>query len=321
MGFQKWTTVMKFDFLSLLPLFLCLISIIWAFRLFLSKKQLVEDNEKLKEKKLTLESSVLSLRHDLTKSESRKSEHVSVNTDSQKLKREIAELKSEVKKVRQQKLDDSSSLKGEYQKLKTDHEILKKDFQDLLNQHREIEGKVSAQDPQLVKENKDLKQQQKDLRYKILELERHVKTEGEKVRVSYERIRKLEEESKEWEALQNTMSGAQRKLKPADFLKWYQRAMEGKKFYNLMKQMREMSDEKLQSYHQGIELLSKWVLRSLEVPLPHVKAGEISADRFLAAAWDAVLEGEGVSAQKDRNTVTHSGDDENMMDDSFQERV
>jgi uncharacterized metal-binding protein YceD (DUF177 family) len=58
--------------------------------------------------------------------------------------------------------------------------------------------------------------------------------------------------------------------------------------YLLMKQMRELSDEKVQTYQEGVLDLSQWVLDKKNIPLPVVGKEEHKTDRFFAQAWDAV---------------------------------
>lgn len=76
-------------------------------------------------------------------------------------------------------------------------------------------------------------------------------------------------------------------LDPAMFIRWKERALEGRKMYQLMRQLRELSDSKLDSYQEGIVVLATHFLTHRNKALPDFKPGEVKADKFLAATWDA----------------------------------
>ena len=88
-------------------------------------------------------------------------------------------------------------------------------------------------------------------------------------------------------------------LDPTLFLKWKDRAVEGRRMYQMMRQLRELSDRKLASYQEGVTRVCTEVLhaRGAPIPAPSSGLGSVSgtvagstlaagapADAFLAAA-------------------------------------
>ena len=60
--------------------------------------------------------------------------------------------------------------------------------------------------------------------------------------------------------------------------------------YRLMRQMKELSDEKLASYHEAVLDVAGGVFQERKLPLPTVREGETAAEVYLAQAWAALRE-------------------------------
>ena len=79
------------------------------------------------------------------------------------------------------------------------------------------------------------------------------------------RVQELERSLKAFQFAEGENSG--KTLDPTAFLRWRDRALEGRKMYQMMKQLRDLSDQKLSHYQKGLEVLCKhWLAQNSQNP-------------------------------------------------------
>lgn len=270
-----------------LSIFLAVLIIVAGW-LFFSKQKLDLKCNEVAAKLTEMESHYLKLKQSrasqqkLEKKETEKTNDSSVNfahqSESLFLKKEISHLKDELKKVKSELKGKDKELKEADQNTKNRLHNVIEENQKLLEQLKQMDrnlkdaleankNKVSLSEfEQKQKAVENLKAENLKYKNKLNAFEKSQNQNFEKSVSIQEKLKKLEKEVK----------------------KWNERALTARKMYLLMKQMRELSDEKVQTYQEGVLDLSQWVLDKKNIPLPVVGKEEQKTDRFFAQAWDAV---------------------------------
>lgn len=193
------------------------------------------------------------------------------------MKKELAKYRDEAKKLREELRSKEKELVLEKETVSNVLHPFKEENARLLEQLKEMDAQmralvqagktqISAADYEAkAKEVQRAKEEAAQWKGKLLDLEKLNK--GHVAKIS---------------SLQNKLQGAEVDAR------WRDRALTGRKMYQLMRQMRELSDNKVEAYQDGVLAVSQWVLQQKNIPLPQVQIGENRADRMLAEAWHAV---------------------------------
>lgn len=274
----------------------------------LQRKKITEENSALKEKLLNLESQHLSQFSSNSAKKKIKGKNSVPGEDSNASKelldsrRETAKLKDELRKAKEEQSererDYKEQLEASEKKLFTTNEENKQFLEALREKDKELSQFSRTRDSQEKKSVDFGKEQERQnevarlesnrAKQRVTELERSLKESQEKLDSLHHRLGTLQSELKKWREASTAFGG--KPLDPVLFLRWRDRALEGKQMYTFMRRLREMSDDKLTTYQQGIELLSEYVLRSMGAEVPQVKSNEVKADRYLATAWSLLRE-------------------------------
>jgi DNA repair exonuclease SbcCD ATPase subunit len=114
------------------------------------------------------------------------------------------------------------------------------------------------------------------------EQERSAAKSSDTLKALQERIAALQSENQKWRDTAADNNG--KPLDPAQFFRWQRRALAGRDMYRMMKQLRELSDHKLEVYQSGIERIAAFLLMTAGKPIPNPAPGEVYADRLLGEA-------------------------------------
>ncbi|WP_186646922.1 hypothetical protein [Fluviispira vulneris] len=227
-------------------------------------------------------------------------EHTSNHTSELlDLRKEVSKLKDENKKAKEELRNKEKELRGQAESTVNKLYSLTEENAKLIEQMRFLDqqlksaldlnkNKVSLQEYEnKIAEINGLKDENSKLKQKNIELEKSLKHSTHKLSTLVEKLKNIEIELQKWQEAATTSDG--KALDPASFLRWHDRAVTGRKMYRLMRQMRELSDTKVSTYQEGVVVLSKWILAQKNLTPPALSENEIQADRFLAEAWNAIL--------------------------------
>jgi hypothetical protein len=233
------------------------------------------------------------------------------NEELVQLRKETGQLKNQLQQLKQENKDFGVKLKDMLHEKEVVIFQLQKDNEQLIASIREAEAKnrptvTSAPNAQAQAAPAQIAaaSQQKetpeliDLKKKLTHLERSLKSEkefGEKLK--QEKI-SLQSELRKWTSAAQDSDG--KTLEPAMFKKWKDRALTARVQYQMMKQLREMSDIKLSTYQESVVRLAQFVFASTGSKAPLVQAGENTSDRFLAEALYALAKNQ-KSEKREKN--------------------
>ena len=205
------------------------------------------------------------------------------------LRRDLAHVRDETKKLREQLRLRENEIKNAKETEDSHLFALREENKRLLEQLREADKKMQAQGSNRAAHT-ELQQSEavKRLEAALEGARAQAVLAAEKVRGGEQESRRLREALKNTEGRLEKMNAST--LDPRTLVRWRDRALEGRKMYRLMRQMRELSDDKLASYQAAVTQLSRYVLEQKHQELPEVKAGELAPDVYLAHAWAVVLE-------------------------------
>jgi hypothetical protein len=296
------STIVAFSFSGVALLFCA-----WV---ILSKHKLISKNAVLQNKILVLESRLLNEQHkpEHAPVEKKSALHAKLhevheqshnNSEVMLLRKEIAKFKEEIKKLKDENRQKERALKEEEVNTRNKLYSLTEENAKLVVQLREFDQVLKStaettkkQVPLVEFEKKvlevsQLKFENEEMKIKFHETEKIKKQNVTKLSALQEKLKNTEQELQKWVDSSRLNDG--KALDPSEFLRWYDRAMSARKMYQLMRQMRELSDNKLRTYQDGVIELSKWVLIQKNIPLPTISSSEVLADRLLAEAWNAIL--------------------------------
>lgn len=82
--------------------------------------------------------------------------------------------------------------------------------------------------------------------------------------------------------LRGAMQAIESKSVDSEMLgRWKDRALEGRRMYQMMRYMRELSDDKLTSYQDGLVTVCSELIKKMGHSLPEAKSGTVAADLLL----------------------------------------
>jgi predicted nucleotidyltransferase len=214
------------------------------------------------------------------------------------LRKENSKLKDHIKKYKEELKIKEKALKEEEHTTQNKLYSLTQENSKLILQMKEIDLFLKDQQnlhkKQLKKDDSQEKnfefikvqEENSSLKQKFLEVEKIKNQLVLKLNTVQDKLKNSEYELEKWVKASRTLDG--KIPNPHSYVRWYERALVGRKMYRLMRQMRELSDSKVLTYQEGVIELSKWILQHKGLAFPEISAQEISADRFLAEAWSAI---------------------------------
>ncbi len=217
-------------------------------------------------------------------------EHSNTNHNHQNeildLRKDNAHFKDEIKKLK----DDVRIKNIEMKKLEALHIdklfLITKEKETLLAQLKEIDSSYKRQKDELEKTIHELNIYGTELHQKALTSEKQSKSNISKLITLQSKLKVAEQEIGN---LSHVIAEKSKVTDESSIEIWKERAQSAKKMYQLMKQTRELSDNKVQSYQEGIVVTAEWILKNTNTPLPNVAENENKADRLLAEAWAAII--------------------------------
>jgi hypothetical protein len=303
------------DFITIIAFIFSGVALLLCTWLILSRQKVLAKNVGLQDKLIVLEAKLMSPIQQAPSITSPKSLQHPKNQDSQSssnhsieilaLRKETAKLKDEIKKAKEEIRIKDKALKEEANITQNKIYSLAEENAQLIGQMREMDSllklnnnNAKKQVPLVEYEKKILeisllKDEISNIKQKLSEHEKAKKQNVSKLNSVQEKLKSTERDLQKWLDISKTNDG--KPIDPSAFLRWHDRAISGRKMYKLMRQMREMSDNKVTTYQEGVIALSEWILNQKNIDLPDVSSSEILADRLLAEAWNAILPSHHVS--------------------------
>lgn len=249
---------------------------------FISRMKLQQEKKQLQDKLIALESEFLFLKQNGGKATaSNAPAKKKANTSHDEvlaLRKDLSAQKDEVKRLRKEGEEQARLSMEKYDELLGQYSVLKEENAQFLMQLQEahkkpvvVEKEVSSPVKAMRSERQEAKNEAHQQKL-INDFERRLKSMEERNQQLKEQLRQI------------TI--------------WKERAEAGKHFYRMMKNMKDLSEEKLVTYQQSVLTLAQHVLVEGNKTLPDVKQGENAVDRYLAAAVDSLSVGK--SSRPDR---------------------
>lgn len=219
----------------------------------------------------------------------------SVQANVLEVKKELAKYRDEAKKLREELRSKDKELLFEKENVSTALYPLKEENSRLLEQLKEMDAQVrsllQAQKTQISAAEHDAKSKEvQRVKNEVVQLKSKL--------VEFEKLNKNHVAK---------ISSLQNKLQSTEVdARWRDRALTGRKMYQLMRQMRELSDSKIETYQDGVLAVTEWVFAQKNMPLPEVRAGENKADRMLSEAWHAIAPEEPISMDQSQKIILKS---------------
>jgi hypothetical protein len=210
------------------------------------------------------------------------------------LRKEVAALRSQVAAHRSEAKEFTSRVHEAVRAKENDIDQLTKDRLLLIGTVKELETRLAAQNTLgkpvaglaavqrvAVSEDPDSSAAQ-ELKRKVVTLERALKSEREQGDALRLDRQNLQAELRKWTHVAQDEGG--KPLDPILFKKWKERALAARVQYQMMRQLRELSDIKLSTYQSSVVRLASFVFESTGTKAPRLGAGEVASDRYLAEA-------------------------------------
>lgn len=207
------------------------------------------------------------------------------------LRKQNAHLKDEIKQLKQSLRESEVHLKDADErtdaalyKIRAENAALIEKLKELeLNSPDKIRATTLQQELNVVQErNRTLTQE-------LNSASRLVKNERSQLDQSKKQIESLQNELQALRVLvPNTDAAtleAAKKFDPKILERWRDRAYTARHMYQMMRQMRELSDLKLSTYQEAVVDVSSCLLALKGAPQPELAPNELKADRYLAEAW------------------------------------
>lgn len=243
-----------------------------------------EKNEKAVQQKVTSEN--------VSHAQAQHPDLINLRKENAKFKDEIKKLKDEVKSKEKALKEEEKASKNKLYSLTEENSRFILQLKELDSQLSEALSRQRNTVPLIDFEKKLLeisqfKEENAGLKAKLNESEKNKKLQLAKINSLQEKLKLTESDLAQWQEAAKTNDG--KPLDPTFFIKWHDRALTARKMYKLMRQMRELSDSKVNTYQDGVVALAKWILSQKNMAIPRISAGEVPADRLLAEAWNAIM--------------------------------
>jgi hypothetical protein len=287
-------------------LFFALCSGATAVAFALARKKLQDTNQDLQGKIISLEAKGASIRSEtrnvVEQKKAKRPEDSNLSEELLDLRKENSRQKDDLKKSREELRSREKELKDSKESVEGALYSLKEENRKLIEQLKEFDNRQSSKSVQSNEALERMKisfdqsrRENQVLKEKIQESERNHGKESEKIgnllqklNAAQEKQRNSDLELRKWRDAAKISNG--KVLDAHLFLRWHERAEAGRKMYRMMKQLRELSDQKLMTYQEGVTALSEHILKELKIPVPTLTSREVRADKLLGAAWGALVE-------------------------------
>lgn len=209
-------------------------------------------------------------------------------SDITELRREAARLRDDLKKQKEETRRAEAGSKDKLEALQVSLETLElenKSLMDLIREKEQI-AKASEQHRQQTltsdrAETKKSNEEFANLQRRVQEMERRAKSDAEQNATLAQKLAAANSELAKWRDANKLADG--KPLDPLMFKRWKERALEGRRMYQMMRYMRELSDEKLASYQDSVVVVCSELLKQLGQSVPSAKSGEVRSDKLLGA--------------------------------------
>jgi myosin heavy subunit len=205
------------------------------------------------------------------------------------LRREISQLKDENKRTKEDLRQKETLLKdfqkskeNEFYNLSENNKALTEQLKEFSKRGEELQKQRVDLDSSLHSATRGLEKDLHDARNQVRALEKSLQAESSRKTQALERTKELERSLTELKGLQQ----GGKPIDPAAFARWRERALEGRKMYKMMKQLRDMSDLKLSTYQKGIVILSQQCLLDNANLVDDSLPSEGNTDALFALALD-----------------------------------
>lgn len=265
--------------------------------LLFGRSKLVAENTRLSER-LTAAEAALSLpRAHQQEVKSTKKERPQAETQAARellsARKEAANLRDETKRLAQQLRAKDTAIAEAKQAGVNEIHVLNEQVKALTEQLRATPPRSMIAPPQsqpqrtlapdtTSPEARDARLETQRAREKLSETEERMRNADAKARELAEKLAQAQAELRRWKEAGATADG--KVLSPALFMRWKERALEGRRMYQLMRQLRDLSDAKLAYYQSAVEALARHLLHKEAGNLPQIPSGKVAADVLLAAA-------------------------------------
>lgn len=211
-------------------------------------------------------------------------ELIELRKNSAHLRDEIKHLKAELRNAENLTKELSGRAEGDTFKLRAENQAL-------IERLREIENNSTDK-----KRAAALEQELNELRVNFKNIQSEnaassAKLKSERVGADKQKqtIETLQQQVRELKArLPDETTPDTAKIDPKVLERWKERAFTARHMYQMMRQMRELSDLKLSTYQEAVIDVSKTLLTLKGAESPEIGPRENKADRYLAEAWSLV---------------------------------
>lgn len=268
-----------------------------ALVLFISRVKLQESIRSLQDK-LTLEQARRAEFAVANAQVKKKSESAKVPSEKNKHEAEVIELRKtsahlrdEVKHLKQELRQSESQNKDLMGRVENETFKLKAENQALIERLRESETnspdkkRASALEQELVSLKEAFKSLQNDHSASTAKLKSE-RVAANRLKQSAESLERQVRDLKS--RLPEDNAPESPRIDPKMLERWKDRALTARHMYQMMRQMRELSDLKLSTYQEAIVDVSKTLLEMKGANSPTIGPSENKADRYLAEAWSLV---------------------------------
>lgn len=275
---------------------LAAITTVTTFLFFMSRTKLQEKVRALEEKLLleqarrtesSFSSNLPKKKDEAPKASQDKNKHVAELIELRKIsthqKDEIKQLKAELRKSESQNKDFQQKVENETFKIRAENQALIERLKEL-DSHSPDKKRAAAIEHELNK----LKTNFKDLQTELNATQAKLKSErasADKQRQSFESLQRQWLELKARHVEESQESANATKIDPKVLQRWKERALTARQMYQMMRQMRELSDLKLSTYQDAVIEVSESLLKLKGADSPNIGPRENKADRYLAEAW------------------------------------
>jgi chromosome segregation ATPase len=265
--------------------------------LFVSRTKLQETIRSLQDK-LTLEQARRSEAGLATQQAKKKSETAKPAPDKNKHEAELIELRKnsarmrdEIKHLKEELRHSDSNGRELQSRIESETFKLRAENHALIERLRDLESNSADKKRAhaFEHENLALKETLKTVQSDLNAATAKLKSERSASDRQKQHLETLERQLREVKArLPDVTEPETPKVDPKILERWKDRALTARHMYQMMRQMRELSDLKLSTYQDAIFDVSRLLIELKGAPSPTVGPREIKADRYLAEAWSLV---------------------------------
>lgn len=268
-----------------------------ALAFFISRTKLQEKVRNLEEK-LTVEQArraeiqvnqaATKKKAEPTKPSAENNKHAAELTE---LRKQTANLKDEVKHLKTELRTSDSHNKDLQTRIENETFKLRAENQALIERLRELESNSPDKKKALSLEQElnELKPQFKTIQSELVAANAKLKSERATAERQKQQLDATQQQLRELRAkLPDESAPTEERVDPKVLMRWKERALTARQMYQMMRQMRELSDLKLSTYQEAVIDVSRTLLTLKGASSPEIGPRENKADRYLAEAWSLI---------------------------------